>query len=103
MTDHSLRSSHHLPLIERTVKTLGAADTTLICGYDVEDSEQFLLHCPLYHIQRQEMIQSIINVEIEADDINEDLLLFGSEFYSREKIFTVFAAVHKYISDAGRL
>ena len=73
------------------------------CGYDVEDSEHFLLHCPLYHIQRLEMIQTIVNVEIEADDISQDFLLYGSEFYSTEKNVTVIEAVHKFISDTERL
>ena len=49
------------------------------------------------------MIQTIVNVEIEADDINKDLLLFGSEFYNTEKNVTVFEAVHKFISVTERL
>ena len=42
-----------------------------ICGHEVEESEHFLLNCPLYVIQRQEMLQklnqlNIINVNLGA-------------------------------------
>ena len=49
------------------------------------------------------MIQTIVNVEIEADDISQDFLLYGSEFYSTEKNVTIIEAVHKFISDTERL
>ena len=45
-----------------------------IGGHEVEESEHFLLNCPLYLIQRQEMLQHLnqlntVNVNLETNGI----------------------------------
>ena len=35
-----------------------------ICGNDVEDSEHFLFECPLYYVQKQELIWKLNNMNI---------------------------------------
>ena len=75
--------------------SLHVSDTAeCVCGHDIEDSEHFMLHCPLYLGNRQTMIQTIVNENIHVEDININLLLHGDERYSIEKNKYVFKAVH---------
>ena len=74
-----------------------------VCGHDIEDSEHFLLHCPLYHVQRQNMFQSLENENIDLEDIDIDILLYGDNDYCFPQNWMVFKAVHKFISKTGRL
>ena len=84
--------------------SLHVSDTAeCACGHGMEDSEHFMLHCPLYHGHRQTMIRTIENENVNLDDININLLLHGDERYSMEKNKCVFKAVHTFISETGRL
>ena len=74
-----------------------------VCGHDREDSEHFLLHCPLYHVQRQTMLQCLVNENIDVEDIDCDLLLYGDSEYSFPQNWMVLKAVHQFISQSGRL
>ena len=44
---------------------LHVSDTTQCsCGYEMEDTEHYLLQCPLYNIPRQTMLNSITQLDI---------------------------------------
>ena len=53
-----------------------------LCGHNVEDSNHYLLHCPIYFVPRQKMLQHFHSV-IDIHDLNVDILLHvrGSDDY----------------------
>ena len=73
-----------------------------LCGNNNEDSEHYLLHCPLYQIFRHSMLDTISTV-INIDEINLKTLLYGNEMYDYDVNCKIFEAVHKFILDSGRL
>ncbi len=72
------------------------------CGFNTEDSKHYLLNCPLYNVERQNMFHSLLTI-LNANDINENILLFGSADYELKINKTIFKAVHTFISDSKRL
>ena len=71
-----------------------------MCGHESEDSSHFLLHCPLFMVQRQKMfhcLQPIIH------NFNENTLMFGSDNLSLSQNKNLFAVVHTYIEESERL
>ena len=69
------------------------------CGFDTEDANHYLLHCPLYLVERQAMWQSVSNVI----NIDVNILLFGSKDLDFKTNQLIFAAVHMFIKDTKRL
>ena len=69
------------------------------CGFDTEDANHYLLHCPLYLVERQVMQQSVSNVI----NIDVNILLFGSKDLDFKTNQLIFTAVHKFINDTKRL
>ena len=71
-----------------------------MCGYPMETTDHFILHCPLYLRHRRKLFDDINNVT--NLNVTIDLLLFGSA----EETFTnntlIFKAVHDYIKISGR-
>ena len=72
------------------------------CGNNVEDENHFLLHCPLFHIQRQKMFRSCPN-DVPRNELTCNTLLFGSENHNLDTNKAIFKAVHTYISECERL
>jgi hypothetical protein len=71
------------------------------CGYDCEDNNHFLLHCPLYHENRVRMFVGIgVLCTIE---VSTSLLLYGSEELDFSTNCKIFDIVHKFIEESGRL
>ncbi len=84
--------------------SLHVSDTAqCLCGYHIEDTEHFLLHCPLYQISRQKMLQSIARPNININDIDDHVLLYGNDRYSLLTNKNIFSAVHTFISESDRL
>ena len=73
-----------------------------LCGFNYEDSEHFLLHCPLYNESRQRMFQ-VLNTLIDNQHLNIDMLLFGNDAYDFETNCKVFKAVHDFLLVSDRL
>ena len=67
------------------------------CG-STETADHFLLECPLYHGQRQELFQVISLI----CPISVDVLLFGNSTVSYENNVKIFEAVHNYIKNSKR-
>ena len=71
------------------------------CGFNLEDSKHYLLHCPLYVNARQRLLTSLSS--INNLNIDESVLLFGSADHSKNDNLIIFQAVQIYIKDTNRL
>ena len=72
-----------------------------VCGCAVEDTSHFLMKCPLYHIDRQILFQTLYNHGIHDFDVS--LLLYGSNDNSFLLNSHIVNAVHTFIDKSGRL
>ena len=73
-------------------------DAMCACNLDIEDNNHFLLYCPLYAVQRQELIRSL--QDLSQFDLN--ILLYGDELLDIQVNKAIFAAVHLYIKATER-
>ena len=72
------------------------------CGHDYEDSNHYLLHCPLHNLIRHNMFQSVLtNAHIQ--DITASTLLFGLNKADFKTNKSIFKAVHTFIKESNRL
>ena len=71
------------------------------CGHDREDSNHYLLHCPLYFQARITMLSKIR--QLTRTHISCDLLLYGAPDLDLVTNYKVFDAVHEFISSTDRL
>lgn len=67
------------------------------CG-SIENAEHFLLTCPLYRVQRAELMDIVSNQTY----VTLDTLLFGNDTLSVHTNILIFEAVQKYINDTKR-
>jgi len=71
--------------------------TTCECSLEIENTQYFLLDCPLYNKQRTTLR------EISAfGNINLNELLYDSDSLSMEDTSLIFRVVQKVIKDTGR-
>ncbi len=85
---------------------LHVSDTTkCLCGYEVEDNAHFFLYCPLYHIPRQKLFQSLesLNVDYSKNDRLLALLLEGDNNLDVNTNKVIFKSVHSFISETDGL
>ena len=98
--------NHHLHRI-------GVCDNPLCqCGQGVESEAHFLLHCPLYTLQRARMFEqlkptfqmelNIFNIERMSSATLLNILLCGSERLSQTANLHVFEHVHSFIRSSIR-
>ena len=71
------------------------------CGHDHEDSNHYLLHCPLYFQARITMLTKIR--ELTRTHSSCDLLLYGAPDLDLVTNYKVLDAVHEFISSTDRL
>ena len=71
------------------------------CGHNREDSNHYLLLCPLYFQARITMLNKIIH--LTRTHISCDLLLYGAPELDLVTNYKVFDAVHEFISSTDRL
>ena len=71
------------------------------CGHGCEDSNHYLLRCPLFYQARNMLLNEIR--ELTMTDIPCELLLYGSADLGIEISKKVFDAVHRFIDESGRL
>ena len=85
--------------------SLHVSDTTQCsCGYHVEDTEHFLLHCPLYQASKKRMMQTIVRLNIYLIILMlMFVLLYGSKQNSLLTNKGIFSAVHAFILEYDRL
>ena len=70
-----------------------------VCGYATENSEHFLMHCPLFNTQRTTMLT---NIQRLTDNVDIHTLLHGDNDISEEFNKEVFSSVHRFIIDTKR-
>ena len=73
-----------------------------ICGHYIEDNEHYLLHCPLYLMHRNKMLQTL-QTNINVHDLNVDTLSYGSSDVDYRTNKYIFEAVHEFINERNRL
>ena len=74
-----------------------------VCGIEEESVEHYFFRCPLHIRSRINMIVSILqHTNLLVDDMNSDLLLYGSEHLSMDVNITIFKKVHIYIEETER-
>ena len=66
-----------------------------------ETTEHFLLHCPIYMTQRQDMFNALAGLGIVM--IDEDLLLYGNPDLDLPTNHLIFQIVQTYITQTSRL
>ena len=71
------------------------------CGHNREDSNHYLLLCPLYFQARITMLNKIRH--LTRTHISCDLLLYGAPELDLVTNYKVFDAVHEFISSIDRL
>jgi hypothetical protein len=73
-----------------------------LCGNKCEDSKHYLLHCPLFNVQRQVMFQSLVAIT-PLHNIEVKILLFGSNTMDILVNKSIFKAVQTFIVESDRL
>ena len=68
------------------------------CNLGIEDNCHFFFNCPLYHIQREQLLDVV--QQFTRFDLN--ILLFGDDQLNLEQNKVIFEAVQKYIKDSHR-
>ena len=86
-------SSLNQDLFRKTI-----SDTSQCTCGSTESADHFLLACPLYHGQRQELFQVISLI----CPISVNVLLFGNSTVSYENNVKLLEAVHNYIKQSKR-
>ena len=74
------------------------------CGHEVEDTSHFMLHCPLFAVERIKLFDSLraLSLNIYGESLISTLL-YGDESFSYEINKKIFDAVHLFITDTDRL
>lgn len=71
------------------------------CGYECENTNHFLLECPLYYQERTHMLHNFSTI---CDlSVSCNILLFGSEDVDLDVNKKIFDVVHSFINDTDRL
>ena len=59
------------------------------CGLEIESTEHFFLRCHFYHVERSELLNSLYDIDLAINELNENPsinhVLFGSDKYHKEK------------------
>ena len=74
-------------------------DPSCLCG-SFEDTNHYLLHCPLYTDHRNKMMNDISN--LIQEDITLDILIFGSTSANNATNSDIFKVVQSFISKSKR-
>ena len=69
------------------------------CGYNIETVEHFFLVCPLYIVQRENLLQGMRNLNFE---ISVENILFGNSDMDTDNNCRLFLLVQKFILDSKR-
>ena len=72
--------------------------TACACGFEIEDAQQFLLHCPLFNQARNQTIVLLPN-EVK---MGINVLLFGSDIKTYSENSEIFTTVSNLIQKSER-
>ena len=76
-------------------------DPTCCCTIANEDNFHFFFQCPMYLVQRQNLVDSIRQIT-RLNRLTVNVLLYGDDTFDDNVNQDIFAAVHMYIKDSGR-
>ena len=71
-----------------------------ICGHVRENNRHYLLDCPMYYAERNEMLNELQGIGFQANLQN---LLYGNSQYSDECNIQAFDIIQKFINATDRL
>ena len=71
------------------------------CGFNCEDTSHYLLQCPLYINERNELLECLRN--LRCYNVTDDILLRGINTFDYETNLLIFASVFSYIEKTKRL
>ena len=71
------------------------------CSFDTEDTNHYLLHCPLYMHERNIVFRELNSIGVYNIDV--DILTKGSKEIDDKRNMEVFSLVHQYIEETDRL
>ena len=58
------------------------------CGLEIESTQHFFLHWHFYHVERSELLNSLYDIDLAINELNEEsiinLVLFGPDKYHKE-------------------
>lgn len=76
------------------------------CCLDIETTVQYFLHCHNYNHQRQILLDSLLNIDTDPPNLNEnlltDMLLFGNPKYNSSLNYKILTASISYILSTKR-
>ena len=73
-------------------------DATCLCGFETENTNHFFFSCPLYTVERQELMDNVNTI----CDATLNTLLFGNNDVSLENNQLIFSYVHDFIKKSKR-
>lgn len=73
-----------------------------VCGYQTESVYHYFFQCPIYVMQREQLMRSMSNIGLSVNIINLNLLLCGSSNMSYDKNIQIVDIVHVYMSNTKR-
>ena len=65
----------------------------------IEDANHFFLSCPMYTVEREQMIDTIHQ---QINNIDIKTILYGNESINIEQNQIIFQTVHEYSKNSGR-
>lgn len=71
------------------------------CGFNHEDTNHYLLNCPLYTLERNVLYDKLADIEVTT--VTEQVLLQGSPDYDLAKNILIFTSIFAFIETTGRL
>ena len=73
------------------------------CGFDFEDTNHYLFHCPLFTLERNILYNSFNDLDFQNLVINEEILIRGGLNLTLDQNVSIFKIVFKFIESTSRL
>lgn len=73
------------------------------CGFDLEDTNHYLFHCPLFTLERNILYNSFNDLDFQNLVINEEILIRGGLNLTLDQNVSIFKIVFKFIESTSRL
>ena len=45
------------------------------CGFEIESTQHFFLRCHFYHVERWELLNSLYDIDLAINELNEDSII----------------------------
>jgi hypothetical protein len=78
------------------------ADAGCACGYRRESAEHYLLSCPNYFVNRAQLLNDLLPLNLNPIEFTSNVLLRGNPLFTENQNNFICTAVHKYILSTNR-